>query len=322
MAYPPTTPPSNRLTTNPGSLPAQDHDQLTVAVNDIVTELGSTPKGAAASLSARLNAVETTASAGATGPVGMVWRGPWSSTVTYGLNDAFYNTADGLSYITIQGATGIAAPNTTYYQVLSGQNTMDAGRSRIGWEIFPASEGTNGTGNGLATGVQAYTFFRAMATTAITKIKVTVAAAVTGGATTHAWAGIYDVDSSYQVTTLLASSADLTTFGNSGFQSMYKTSSISNQFTFGTAWTPTTLGKMYALAILWVGTGTGPFIRGRTLDGAAPEAGYSAVAGTVFAAKTGQTALAALWNGATPNESASTLQNNSLGIQMGALFLP
>lgn len=58
MAYPPSVPPSNRLATNPGSLPAQDHDQLTIATQAIITELGSSPKGSASDLSSRLSAIE------------------------------------------------------------------------------------------------------------------------------------------------------------------------------------------------------------------------------------------------------------------------
>src|SRR6266545_4379267 len=64
MAYPPPTL-DDRLTSSPGE-PASggrshtgDHNDERDAINDIVTELGTGPKGAAASLTARLSTLET-----------------------------------------------------------------------------------------------------------------------------------------------------------------------------------------------------------------------------------------------------------------------
>lgn len=55
MTYPPSLPASNRFTSYPTSVPASDHDQLTAAVQDILTELGSTSlKGTFADLISRI----------------------------------------------------------------------------------------------------------------------------------------------------------------------------------------------------------------------------------------------------------------------------
>jgi hypothetical protein len=58
VTYPRTLPPGNRLAGTPGSVVAQDHDDLTNALADVYTELGTAPHGGSADLTARLTAIE------------------------------------------------------------------------------------------------------------------------------------------------------------------------------------------------------------------------------------------------------------------------
>ena len=58
MAYPPSVPPADRLDTTP--LPTNhhdDHNDISLALTDIINELGSAPKGSAASVTARFDGI-------------------------------------------------------------------------------------------------------------------------------------------------------------------------------------------------------------------------------------------------------------------------
>jgi hypothetical protein len=57
---------------------------------------------------------------GPIGPPGMVWKGAWSSSTTYAVNDAVSN--GGSSYICIVANTNQAPPNVSYWDILA-QNT-------------------------------------------------------------------------------------------------------------------------------------------------------------------------------------------------------
>ena len=59
MAYPPTTPPGDRAPTTPLSGNHDgEHNQIANALDDIITELGASPKGPDASIEARLDRLE------------------------------------------------------------------------------------------------------------------------------------------------------------------------------------------------------------------------------------------------------------------------
>lgn len=64
MAYPPTAE-TNKSDASPATPDAHatDHNELGTCINDIVTELGSGPKGGSADLTARLSALDTTVAA-------------------------------------------------------------------------------------------------------------------------------------------------------------------------------------------------------------------------------------------------------------------
>jgi len=55
---------------------------------------------------------------GIAGPVGMTWRGDWSSATAYSGNDAVYYAASNASYICILSNTNQVPTNTTYWQLL------------------------------------------------------------------------------------------------------------------------------------------------------------------------------------------------------------
>ena len=55
---------------------------------------------------------------GVVGPVGMVWKGNWSSATAYNVNDAVYYAAGNASYICILANTNQVPTNTTYWQLL------------------------------------------------------------------------------------------------------------------------------------------------------------------------------------------------------------
>ena len=74
--------------------------------------------------------------AGATGPIGMNWRGNWSSGTTYAINDGVFDVPTGSSYIAIASSTNQEPPNASYWNLV-------------------ASKGANGTGSGTVTSVAA-----------------------------------------------------------------------------------------------------------------------------------------------------------------------
>lgn len=55
---------------------------------------------------------------GIAGPVGMVWKGIWSSSTAYVTNDAVYYSASNASYICISPNTNQLPTNATYWQIL------------------------------------------------------------------------------------------------------------------------------------------------------------------------------------------------------------
>lgn len=55
---------------------------------------------------------------GIAGPVGMIWRGDWSSATTYSANDAVYYAATNASYICILANTNQVPTDITYWQLI------------------------------------------------------------------------------------------------------------------------------------------------------------------------------------------------------------
>ena len=79
-----------------------------------------------------------TGATGATGPIGMNWRGNWSSGSTYAINDGVFDVTSGSSYIATAVNTNQQPPNGTYWNLL-------------------AQKGANGSGAGTVTSVAALT---------------------------------------------------------------------------------------------------------------------------------------------------------------------
>lgn len=74
---------------------------------------------------------------GIAGPVGMVWKGDWSSATLYIPNDAVFNSANNSSYICIAENTNKQPPNATYWNLLV---TASAGAGDV---VGPASSTDN-----------------------------------------------------------------------------------------------------------------------------------------------------------------------------------
>ncbi len=95
---------------------------------------------------------------GSTGPQGLTWRGTWSNTTAYALNDAVQ--FNGTSYTSIQAGTG-NEPDTSqaFWSVLAQQGSAGAvgtsGTNGIngspGIQGVPGTAGTNGTNGSLGT---------------------------------------------------------------------------------------------------------------------------------------------------------------------------
>jgi hypothetical protein len=264
-------------------------------------------------------ATGATGATGLTGPTGVVWRGTYSASATYGVNDGVYNPTDGLSYVCVLGTTGNAPPNTTYWNLFAGANSFDRDRAQGGtsglWEVFPASTMNNGTFT-IVSGTQYWTYFWALKTT-VSKMRFTVGTAST--TTTHAWTAIHALNGSFEPTTQLAASTDNTSFATTTGSAYNSTNTTNVEFSISAL--GLVVGQLYAAALLWTGTGS-PAVRGRTIDGSTGAgAGWSAFAGTYFAAKHSTTGLSALATG-NPVTTAANLATNATGIQMGIAFIP
>ena len=119
---------------------------------------------------------------GLTGPIGLVWMGPWDPAVTYTVNQGVY--AGGSSYIAIVPSLNQTPPNTTYWQLIAqaGAAGTGVGQTEIvstaGQTIFSTPAyvlGTHGLlvfRNGAALGSADYT------ETSTTSITLTNPAAV------------------------------------------------------------------------------------------------------------------------------------------------
>lgn len=66
---------------------------------------------------------------GTQGPAGLEWKGPWSNSTAYAVDDAV--SFAGTSYVCIQAHTNQSPPNGTYWQVLASKG--DAGPDAIIW---------------------------------------------------------------------------------------------------------------------------------------------------------------------------------------------
>lgn len=101
MAYPPTVPPNSRLDTTPlATNHISDHNAISNALTDIINELGSAPKGAAASLTALLAEIDPAdkiiAIGGSTAPTGWyLCNGDAVSRTTYAATFARIGTTYG-----------------------------------------------------------------------------------------------------------------------------------------------------------------------------------------------------------------------------------
>lgn len=77
---------------------------------------------------------------GATGPIGMEWKGNWNSSNLYAINDGVFDAASGSSYIAIAANTNQQPPNVLYWDLLAQKGANGAGSGNV---IGPASSTDN-----------------------------------------------------------------------------------------------------------------------------------------------------------------------------------
>lgn len=127
MAYPPTLPPSTRLDNTP--LPANhlsDHNITSLALTDIINELGAGPKGTSASVTARLDQL---------GPVGEITMyGGASAPASYRLCDggAISRTTFAALFAII-GTTYGAGDGSTTFNVPNLLSRFPVGKGASAW---------------------------------------------------------------------------------------------------------------------------------------------------------------------------------------------
>jgi hypothetical protein len=103
MAYPPTPPPNTRADNTP--LPtnhADDHNDISDALTDIINELGSDPKGSEASLTARLATMDPTTWTAVT------FQNSWTDTGGPDAPPSKYRMVGDMTHLRFSCSTGLS----------------------------------------------------------------------------------------------------------------------------------------------------------------------------------------------------------------------
>lgn len=218
---------------------------------------------------------------GPQGAPGINWRGTYSNSTTYGINDAVYYL--GSSYICISGVTGTAPPNTTYWATLTvGPQTGSMEALWTGGEVIVPRMQVTSQGGTFASGTLTLTFGTATVTETIGHISCQTAGTNASGGTYAAY-GLYTVDSSGNLTLVAHSNSDTTLW-------IYQYTSL-NGYNVSAALTASyqkIAGQRYAVGALFVGT-TPPSIVGAAAS--AGDAGTNFIQPMLSAKLTGQSSI-------------------------------
>ena len=245
--------------------------------------VSGTPANGQALVATSTTTAQWSTAVGPQGPPAMNWRGTYSNSTTYAVDDAV--TYNGSAYICTLGVTGTAPPSAMYWSLLAQgytANSMYPVAGSSGEFVF-APQAASQNNVTLTSGSLILSYGVATRSEVIALISVPTGGVTAAGATYAAY-GLYTVDSSGNLT-LVASTNSNTSLWTLSYQS-YNGFNVAQPLS---ASYTKVAGQRYAVGALFVGS-TAPQVVGTSSF--AGDAGSSLAAG-VSAQLTGQSTLPA-----------------------------